>query len=35
MKCWGFFCYLLRFLYMLGVQNDSVLFESLFHGVDI
>ena len=27
----GFFCYLLRFLYPLGVQNGSVLFESLFH----
>ena len=28
----GFFCYLLRFLYPLGVQNGSVLFEYLFHG---
>ena len=30
----GFFCYLLRFLYPLGVQNGSVLFESLFHGCE-
>ena len=30
----GFFCYLLRFLYSLGVQNGSVLFESLFHGCE-
>ena len=29
-----FFCYLLRFLYPLGVQNGSVLFESLFHGCE-
>ena len=30
----GFFCYLLRFLYPLGVQNGSVLFEYLFHGCE-
>ena len=30
----GFFCYLLRFLYLLGVQNGSVLFKSLFHGCE-
>ena len=30
----GFFGYLLRFLYPLGVQNGSVLFESLFHGCE-
>ena len=29
-----FFCYLLRFLYPLGVQNGSVLFEYLFHGCE-
>ena len=33
-KMLGFFCYLLRFLYLLGVQNGSVLFESLFHGCE-
>ena len=27
----GFFCYKLRFLYPLGVQNGSILFEYLFH----
>ena len=27
----GFFGYLFRFLYQLGVQNGSVLFESLVH----
>ena len=31
----GFFGYKLRFLYPLGVQNGSVLFESLFHSVNI
>ena len=30
----GFFCYLMRFLYPLGVQNCSVLFESLVHGCE-
>ena len=30
----GFFCYLLSFLYPLGVQNGSVLFESMFHGCE-
>ena len=30
----GFFCYLLRFLYPLGVQNGSILFESMFHGCE-
>ena len=33
-KMLGLFCYLLRFLYPLGVQNGSVLFESLFHGCE-
>ena len=30
----GFFGYLFRFLYPLGVQNGSVLFESLVHGCE-
>ena len=30
----GFFCYLWRFLYPLGVQNGAVLFESLDHGFE-
>ena len=30
----GFFYYLFRFLYPLGVQNGSVLFESLVHGCE-
>ena len=34
MKCWVFFCYLLRFLYPLGVPNGAVLFEYLVHGFE-
>ena len=30
----GFFCYLLRFLYPLGVPNGAVLFEYLVHGFE-
>ena len=33
-KMLGFFCYLLRFLYPLGVPNGVVLFEYLVHGFE-